>query len=207
MKLGHASNSPGNVVPCWHARAVDIGTFWDIMETARASAGQGTPFHESLTDYLATLTEQDIVEYYEHFEKMRGALYRYDLWAAAYLIGGGCSDDGFIDFRAGLIAQGRDWYQKAAASPDSLADHPAVASAGHPHSGNPLFNEEVNYAASDAFQRVSGDDHAFWDSLEVRGPVDRLAVTGEEFDFYDHQEMRRRLPRLSACCLGIIPED
>lgn len=119
-------------MPCWHARAVDIGTFWDIIETARASAGQDSPFHESLTDHLATLGEQDIVEYRECFEKTHEVLYRYDLWAVAYLIGAGCPDDGFIDFRAGLIAQGRDWYQKAAASPDSLADHVAVARAGHP---------------------------------------------------------------------------
>ena len=62
----------------------------------------------ALTDHLATLTEQDILEYYECFEKMHGALYRCDLWAAAYLIGGGCSDDSFIDFRAGLIAQGHE---------------------------------------------------------------------------------------------------
>jgi hypothetical protein len=207
MKLEHAPNSPENVVLCWHAPAVDIGTFWDMIEAARASAGQGRLFHESLTDHLATLTEQDILEYHERFEKMRGALYRYDLWAAAYLIGGGCSDDGFIDFRAGLIAQGRDWYQKAAASPDSLADHAAVASAGHPRRGNPLFYEEVNYAASRAFQRVSGDDHAFRDALEARGPGDRLAVVGEEFDFDDDQEMRRRLPRLSTCCLGSSPQS
>jgi hypothetical protein len=150
---------------------VDIGTFWDIIGTARASAGPERPFHDSLTDYLATLTEQDILEYYERFEKMREALYRYDLWAAAYLIGGGCSDDGFIDFRAGLIAQGRDWYQKAVASPDSLAGHPAVAGARHPRCDNPLFYEEVNYAASAAFQRMSGDEHVFWDALEARGPT------------------------------------
>jgi hypothetical protein len=136
---------------------------------------------------------------------MRGALYRYDLWAAAYLIGGGCSDDGFIDFRAGLIAQGCDWYQKAAASPDSLADHPAVADAGHPRCDNPLFYEEVSYAASRAFERVSGDEHAFWDALGARGPRDLLAVMGEDFDFDDDQEMRRRLLRLSACCLGNSP--
>jgi hypothetical protein len=117
-------------VPCWHDPAVDIGRFWDIIETARASAGQDRPFHESLTDHLATLTEQDILEYHERFEKMHDALYRYDLWAAAYLIGAGCSDDSFIDFRAGLIAQGRDWHNKAAAAPDSLADHPAVAGPG-----------------------------------------------------------------------------
>ena len=106
--------------------------FWDIIEIARASAGPDRPFHESLTDHLATLTEQDILEYHECFEKMHDALYRYDLWAAAYLVRGGCSDDSFIDFRAGLIAQGRDWHNKTAAAPDSLADHPAVAGAGHP---------------------------------------------------------------------------
>ena len=81
---------------------MDIGTFWDIIETARASAGPDRPFHESLTDHLAALTDQDILEYHERFEKMHDALYRYDLRAAAYLIGGGCSDDSFIDFRAGV---------------------------------------------------------------------------------------------------------
>ncbi|MFD6293827.1 DUF4240 domain-containing protein [Streptomyces sp. NPDC060235] len=53
--------------------------------------------------------------------------------AAAYLIGGGCSNDSFMDFRAGLIALGRDWYEKATADPDSLADHPAVIAAAAVH--------------------------------------------------------------------------
>ena len=107
-----------------------------------------------------------------------------------------CSDDSFIDFRAGLIAQGRDWYEQAMTSPDSLAGHPAVAGAGHPLADNPLFYEEVNYAASRAFERVSGDENAFWDALKERGPRDRLPELGEDFDFDDDQEMRRRLPRL-----------
>lgn len=47
--------------------------FWDIIETARASAGPDRSFHESLTDHLATLTEQDILEYHERFEKMHDA--------------------------------------------------------------------------------------------------------------------------------------
>ncbi|MEU1251459.1 DUF4240 domain-containing protein [Micromonospora arida] len=51
----------------------------------------------------------------------RGRLSRrgrcWDVWAAAYLIGGGCSDDSFIDFRAGVIALGREWYERVLASP------------------------------------------------------------------------------------------
>jgi hypothetical protein len=96
-------------VPCWHAHGVDVDTFWHIIEAARASVGRDRPFDEALTEHLAALNQQDILEYYECFEKMHSALYRHDLWAAAYLIGGGCSDDGFIDFRAGLVAQGRGW--------------------------------------------------------------------------------------------------
>lgn len=116
---------------------------------------------------------------------------------------GGCSDDSFSDFRAGLIAQGRDWYQKAAASPDSLADHPAVAGAAGRPWDSPLFYEQVNYAASYAFQRLSDDEDAFWDALEARERPDRSSADmGEDFDFDDDQEMRRRLPRLSARCLG-----
>lgn len=184
---------------------MDADRFWEIIETARVSASRDRPFHEALTDHLATLTEQDILEYYERFEKIHDALYRHDLWAAAYLIGGGCSDDGFIDFRAGLIAQGYDWYHKAAASPDSLAGHPAVADARHPLCDNPLFYEEANYAASAAFQRLSGDEDVFWDALAARGTRGCFPVLGEDFDFDDDEEMRRRLPRLSACFLSNSP--
>lgn len=181
---------------------MDAAAFWDIIEAARTSAGHGKPFHEALADHLANHNEQEVLEYQENFDEVHQTLYRWDLWAAAYLIGGGCSDDSFMDFRAGLIAQGRDWYQKAAASPDSLADHPAVAAARHRPWDNPLFYEEVNYAASYAFQRITGDEHAFYDALDSRGKPDHsIADMGEDFDFDDDQEMHRRLPRLAALCL------
>jgi Protein of unknown function (DUF4240) len=108
---------------------MDTTAFWGIIEAARVSAGCGKPFHEILTDHLATRTRQEILQYQERFDEVHLTLCRWDLWAAAYLIAGGCSDDSFMDFRAGLIAQGRDWYHKVMASPDSLAGHPAVATA------------------------------------------------------------------------------
>jgi Protein of unknown function (DUF4240) len=180
---------------------MDTDGFWDVIETARASAGESGPFHETLADHLAALTEREIVDYQQEFDKAHQALDRWDVWAAAYLIGGGCSDDSFIDFRAGLIAQGRVWCQKATDSPDSLADHPAVAAAAGRPWNNPLFYEQVNYAASYAFERVSGDGHSFWDALDSRGKLGP-ADMGEDFDFDDEEEMHRRLPRLAALCLG-----
>ena len=185
---------------------MDTGGFWAVIEAARGSAGDSMPFHQALTGILAASTAQEILDYQEKFEEVRGVLYRWDVWAAAYLIGGGCSDDSFTDFRAGLIAQGRDWYQKAADSPDSLAGHPAVAAiAGRP-GGQSLFYEEVSYAAPYAFQRLSGDADAFYAALNSRGRRSAVPVDmGEEFDFDDEQQMRRRLPRLSALCLGDNP--
>ena len=130
---------------------MDAGRFWEIIETARASARRDRPLHEALTDHLATLTEQDILEYCECFEKMHGALYRRDLWAAAYLIAGGCR-------------------------PSRCGRRQA------PARRQPLFYEEVNYAASAAFQRLSGDEQVSWDALAARGPRDGLPELGEDFD-------------------------
>ena len=46
---------------------------------------------------------------------------KYGLWTAAIFIKEyGCSDDGFMDFRAWLIAQGKDIYMAALENPDSL---------------------------------------------------------------------------------------
>jgi hypothetical protein len=187
-------SDPGEMIP-----AVDEDTFWSIIDAARASA---KPFRQALVDHLATRAEQEILDYDERFLDVSGALNRWDVWAAAYLMGRGCSDDSFMDFRAGVVAQGRDWYSRVVTSPDSLADHPAVPDTiGRPWD-NPLFCEQVNCAASYAFRRVTGDNEAFYEAVEARDAGDREPLDpDEQFDFNDEDEMRRRLPRLSALCM------
>jgi hypothetical protein len=180
---------------------MDEETFWDVIDSARASA---KPLHEALVDDLATRTPDEILDYEDRFTALTLALHRWEVWAAAYLMGRGCSDDSFMDFKAGLVAQGRDWYVRAVTSPDSLADHPAVAGTVGRAWENPLFYEEVNYAAPYAFRRVVRDEEAFYEAQENRqGDRDSTPPDlGEQFDFDDEDEMRRRLPRLSALCLG-----
>lgn len=56
------------------------------------------------------------------------AVSRSDLWAAAFVLMGGCSDDSFMDFRSWLILQGRDAIEAIVRDPDSLADYPFVES-------------------------------------------------------------------------------
>lgn len=184
---------------------MDIDTFWDIIETARAQSGPGRPIDQALAGCLAARSRGDILGFQQRFDELHTALYRWDVWAAAYLIGGGCSDDGFLDFRAGIIAQGRDWYEQAAASPDSLADHPAVADAAARAGDDALFFEEFAYAARAAFEQATGDK-------DIYGALDRDADSGgdpdfdpdpagDDFDFDDDKQMRQRLPRLAALYL------
>ncbi|MFK4270463.1 DUF4240 domain-containing protein [Streptomyces milbemycinicus] len=191
---------------------MDTDRFWTVIESARAGGPDGKPgdkpFDEVLVDLLAALSKEDILEFQTRFDEIHDAVYRWDVWAAAYLIGGGCSDDSFIDFRAGLIALGREWYERAAADPDSLAGHPAVIEAGAAGRDEALFYEEVNYVASTAFERVAEDGEDFYEEWKrhrsVRGESGgggSEADMGEDFDFDDDEEMSRRLPRLAALYL------
>ncbi|MFE5919085.1 DUF4240 domain-containing protein [Streptomyces sp. NPDC056468] len=115
-----------------------------------------------------------------------------------------------MDFRAGVIALGCQWYQRVAADPDSLAAHPDVVQAANVRDRSEvLFYEDVNYAASGAFERITGDADAFyetWRSFRATDTeCDNAVDMGEDFDFDDDREMSRRLPRLSALFLGTSP--
>ncbi|MEV4561068.1 DUF4240 domain-containing protein [Kitasatospora sp. NPDC049285] len=185
---------------------MDIDEFWQLIDSAREVSGPQRPFDEALVELLAARPEAEILAYEAHFDRLHAAVYRWDLWAAAYLVGGGCSDDSFMDFRAGLIAQGRTWYERAAADPDALADHPAMAGDGA-QAEELFFYEDVNYAASYAYQRRTGDRGRF--EAEYRAHLERHGLQvresdedlGEDFDFDDEDEMHRRLPRLAAVFL------
>ncbi|MFH8391757.1 DUF4240 domain-containing protein [Streptomyces sp. NPDC018036] len=74
------------------------------------------------------------------------------LWAAAYFINGGCSEDGFDHFRGWLIAGGREAFERVVADPDALAQLPIVqASAAD---GVDLEGEDMLGIAWNAHLRV-----------------------------------------------------
>jgi hypothetical protein len=95
---------------------MDIATWWGVIERARAAAGDRAddrdasddPLPGLVADELRALDPAAIVSFGQHFRDVRNAAYTWPLWAAAYVIEGGCSDDGFLDFRAGLVLQGHD---------------------------------------------------------------------------------------------------
>ncbi|MEU7975390.1 DUF4240 domain-containing protein [Micromonospora sp. NPDC049089] len=193
---------------------MDVEEFWAVVRSGGAglegrTGDDGEAVAAAVVRRLAATSSEGILEFQELFDQLHDALYRWDVWAASYLIGGGCSDDSFIDFRAGVIALGREWYERVLASPDGLADHPAVRQAAAEDDDGALFAESVNYVASEAYEQVTGgDDDAFYEAMKARqhtaNGIDeaREPDMGEDFDFDNEDEMRRRLPRLAELFLG-----
>ena len=152
--------------------------FWTLIESARAKSSAEP--EEGLREELSSLSADQLASFQLHFDELVVAAYRWKLWGAAYLIGGGCSDDGFVDFRYGLISLGRATYEAAIENPDSLVTVE-----------DEIPNESFGYVASRLYEEKGGGD------LERKsaGPGDPV---GDDWDFDDEQENQRRLPKLHA---------
>jgi Protein of unknown function (DUF4240) len=115
---------------------------------------------------------------------------RWDLWGAAYQLKGGCSDDGFEYFLGWLLMQGRPTWEAAVDDPNSLVDHPAV------RTGQELDCESVLYVALEAYEARTGEELP--DDLMEGDGAGSTDPLGEQWDFEDDDQVRRRLPRLWA---------
>jgi len=100
---------------------VDPRQFWQLIERSKAaSEGDCARQADALRMLLLELPATDILAFDRLFEQYVDQAYRNDLWAAAYIIQGGCSDDGFEYFRRWLIGQGEAVYTAALRDPESL---------------------------------------------------------------------------------------
>jgi hypothetical protein len=100
-----------------------IDQYWNIIEQVhRASNGDMDKKCKLLEAELRQLPLVEVRAFCEYFDESKDRAYSWELWAAAYIIGGGCSDDSFSDFRSTLISMGRHTYELALADPQSLVD-------------------------------------------------------------------------------------
>ena len=103
--------------------SMNIDDFWEVIDNAYREAPSDSGARERV---LARLLEQLPTEalslFAEHFDASMDTAYTWPLWGAAYVIGGGCSDDAFADFRGSLISRGRAAFEQAISAPDSLAE-------------------------------------------------------------------------------------
>jgi hypothetical protein len=101
--------------------------FWAIVERARAGVdtrtGDGAAeVAERIGSHLAELGRDAAVAFDLRYSLLGTESYDWALWGAAYVMKGGCSDDAFDYFRAWLVTQGRDAWERALRDPDTLAE-------------------------------------------------------------------------------------
>jgi hypothetical protein len=159
--------------------------FWKLIEHSYRPDG---PDHfEALKEELDRLT---------WFDEAMAAANLIDLWGAATLIQGGCSDDGFRDFRAWLVGRGRHPYEAALKNPDSLADI---------LDGDPIDGFGLETAALRVYEAKTGMSD-FYERLDrEEKDLPPPPPEGVDWDFEDQDEMKRRFPRL--CHLYLVPPD
>ncbi len=130
---------------------MDTAAFWAIIERSRqASAGDVEAHVELLTEALAALPAQSIAEFEALFIAQLNRAFLPALLDAAYLMNGGCSEDGFLYFRAWLIGQGESIFEKALVDPESLAE------AAGDEDSDEHEAELLMYAALEAYERLTG---------------------------------------------------
>jgi hypothetical protein len=168
---------------------MDETRFWAIIEAGgRKAAADPERQLAAVHKKLLALAPEEIREFHRHFNQKLADAYTWELWGAAFLINGGCSDDGFHYFRAWLISRGRAVYEAAVANPDTLAG------LTDPDRDDYEF-EDLWSASQYAYRERTGEEMPSVEFLWPRKP------RGRRWNFYNDRQMSRRLPKLARIYL------
>ena len=161
---------------------MDVTQFWQLIEVARATGpADAEGVARAVTTALQQLPPEEIIAFDDILWHQMARSYQWDLWAAAYIVNGGCSDDGFDYFRGWLIAQAQTTFEDALRDPDTLVD--AVARERYA-----VNCEWMLGVGADAYEAVTGRELA---------PASRSMPAAPAGDEWDEDEPAGRAPLLA----------
>lgn len=155
--------------------------WWALLE--RAKRRDLEVYEARLLAALTKLAPEEIVAFDRFVQERLRDAYRADLWEVAYVMNGGCSDDGFDYFCGWLVSRGRARYEAALTRPEDAA-------IGASPDDEPFEFEALWYIASRAYEQVTKEPDGYGRVApnvvrELRG------VLGEE------QDILARHPKLA----------
>jgi hypothetical protein len=182
---------------------MDIKSFWKIIDKTRRESDGWEDMYEPLVNNLSNLEINEIMLWGNIFDEYQRLSYKNKLWAAAYVINGGCSDDGFDYFRAWLTAQGKRIYLKALKDPDSLANVDVVEE-------DVEFEDMLSVAAEAYFKKLGIKDYDYdqynkeldkyplSDNIknEMASEIEYPEDIDVEWDGDDEEGLKKMLPKL-----------
>jgi hypothetical protein len=161
--------------------AMDDQRFWELIDAARDAAGDDVQDRvNGLEQALLVLHADEVREFQRQYEQLLERAHRWDLWGAATLMNGGCSDDGFRHFRDWLISEGEAVFEAALADPDSLA---GVEQAGE------FELESFGYVAAEVYEQMTDAEMPRGRSVESESPAGRA---------WEEDQLPALFPRLAA---------
>lgn len=163
---------------------MDEDAFWALVESCRSRDPDRVV--EKLERRLRRLPIDDITDFGQRLDACLDALYSWDLWAVAYIVNGGCSDDGFEYFRNWVISRGRQSFDLARSDPEGFG----LSLRG---ADEPFELEALTYAVAEAFEHRAG----------TPGPERaKPAPTLPSGDQWAEEAVEARMPRLAARWFG-----
>ncbi len=163
---------------------MDENTFWRIIKTSKSnSSGNYERQQTELNKELSKHSALEVLEFDNRFRTLRGQAYTWDLWAAAYIMNGGCSDDCFSDFRGWLIGQGKEIFENAMQNPETLVQLE--------HDMDNDDWEGLSYVPRDVYEKKTGGNEM------PNGIKENFEIIGEEWE-EDDDVLKAKYPKLHA---------
>ncbi len=162
-------------------------TFWDLIASSLEEAeGDLDEQMEFLGESLEELDPAEIVDFDRIFLEYWVNAYTWDLWAAAYILGKGCSDDEFVDFLGWLICRGQKVYEMAVKNPDSLT---GLINA---EEGEDTLHEGFQGVATQAWEHRTGGNVDDFPSHTIELPSEPKGIQWSEAG----DDLKTRCPKL-----------
>jgi predicted DNA-binding WGR domain protein len=168
--------------------------FWELLANARNKGEDPDEQLEWLITHLSRKPVKDIVMFDYFFNQNYRKSYTSNLWAAAYIIMGGCSDDSFDYFRAWLLYQGKEAYETIIKDPEKIIPYLKIVE----EEGDVPEFEDLMYVAGLGFEEKTGlEDEEFF-KLYHQLVDDTYVLPEMEFDWNEEDEvgLRNKFPLL-----------
>ena len=133
------------------AEMLDEDLYWSIIERSLKNTRSQDTQEQFLIEEIGKLTPKQMVGFRLRTDKLLYDTYNPEMWCAAYIMNGGCSDDGFEYFRNWVISRGKETYYKAKENPDNLISEVEEHVDGYEF-------ESFWYVALQAFEQRTGKD-------------------------------------------------
>lgn len=192
MKKGYVLANPSEQV-MKESKMTDQ-EFWELLKISKQKGEDEEEQLEWLINHLSKRPVKEIVMFDYFFNQNYLKSYTSDLWAAAYIIMGGASDDSFDYFRAWLLYQGKETYESVILDPEKIIPHLKVL---EDEEDIPQL-EDLLSVASIAYEEKTGLEYDdYYDLYEKLTGDQNIAPDIElDWDEEDEEGLQKKFPAL-----------